>query len=142
MVEMTGVYQGQKHCEVTHGPSKAKIQTDAPKDNQGLGEAFSPTDLVGVALGTCVLTTMAIACDREGLKMEGATFTVKKEMISTPHRQIAKLHLLIEMPLGIPKDKRAWLQRVGEHCPVRKSLSPEVTVIEEYLWAEQILNRD
>lgn len=134
MVEMTGVYQGQKHCEMTHTPSKAKIQTDAPKDNAGKGEAFSPTDLVGAALGSCALTTMAIACERENINMDGAKFTVKKEMQASP-RKIAKLHLLIEMPAGIPTDKRAWLQRVAEHCPVRASLAPDVHVVEEFIWA-------
>ena len=64
MVEMSIVYQGEKHCELTHGPSGSKIETDAPRDNMGRGERFSPTDLMGAALASCVLTTMAIVAER------------------------------------------------------------------------------
>lgn len=135
MVEMTGIYQGQKRCELTHGPSKTKIQTDAPKDNLGLGGSFSPTDLVGAALASCVLTTLAIACEKEGvdLNFEGAKFTIKKEMQSSP-RKISKLHILFEIPGTIPHERRAWIERVAHHCPVRMSLAPDISIVEEFLW--------
>lgn len=135
MVEMTGIYQGDKRCEMTHGPSKTKINTDAPKDNNGKGEAFSPSDLVGAALGSCIVTTMAIVAEKNQLPfdLKNAKFTVTKEMKSTP-RQIAQLKVTIEMPTGIPENKRHFLENVARTCPVRLSLSPEVEIIEEFIW--------
>ena len=73
MVEMNGVYVGHKRCDLTHGPSGTHIQTDAPKDNGGEGAAFSPTDLVGAALGSCMITTMAIGAEKESLKLRMMT---------------------------------------------------------------------
>ncbi len=127
MVEMSIIYQGDKHCELTHGPSGSKIETDAPRDNMGRGERFSPTDLMAAALASCVLTTMAIVAEREDLKanMTGATAKVIKEMITTP-RKIGKLSLEIHMPAGIPQKVRDRLHKVADQCPVKKSLSPDV----------------
>ena len=68
MVTITGSYEGGFHCNATHGPSGTVISTDAPKDNQGKGEAFSPTDLVATALATCVVTTMAIVARKHGVE--------------------------------------------------------------------------
>ena len=65
MVKMSAIYQGEKHCEATHEPSSSHLVTDAPKDNNGKGEAFSPTDLMAISVGTCMLTTMAIHCEKE-----------------------------------------------------------------------------
>ena len=84
MVQMSGIYQGEKRCEMTHGPSQANLQTDAPRDNHGKGEAFSPTDMVGAALATCAITTMAIFADKEGVDLKGSHFTVSKEMQVSP----------------------------------------------------------
>lgn len=128
MVEMSIVYQGEKHCELTHGPSGSKIETDAPQDNMGRGARFSPTDLIGAALASCVLTTMAIVAEREDLKanMTGATAKIVKEMVSTPTRKIGKLSLEIRMPKGIPQNVRDRLHKIADHCPVKRSLNPDV----------------
>lgn len=128
MVKTTGVYQGDKHCELTHLPSASKIETDAPKDNNGRGERFSPTDLVAAALGSCVLTVMAIVAERSGVSITGATFEVEKEMVNEPTRRIKRLTTNVKMPAGIPKEIRAKLEATALHCPVKKSLHPEIEV--------------
>lgn len=135
MVQMSGIYKGEKRCELTHGPSQTKINTDAPKDNNGKGEAFSPTDLVGAALGSCIVTTMAIQAEKNNLPFDikGATFTVTKEMQAEP-RRIKKLTVIVEMPMGIPENKRHFLERIGSTCPVKLSLSPDVLVEEKFIW--------
>src|ERR1700721_26316 len=102
MVEMNATYLGDLHCELVHGPSQNKIQTDAPKDNNGRGLAFSPTDLVGAALGSCVLTTMAIVADRDGVVLKGSTVKVQKEMITSPTRKIGRLVCEFKLPKAIP----------------------------------------
>lgn len=135
MVQMTGIYQGEKRCELTHGPSKTKINTDAPRDNNGKGEAFSPTDLVGAALGSCIVTTMAIIAEKNQLPfdLKNTKFTVTKEMKADP-RKIAQLKVIIEMPAGIPENKRHFLENIAKTCPVRLSLAPDVQIIEEFIW--------
>ncbi len=126
MVEMKGTYVGEKHCELTHGPSGSTLETDAPKDNAGRGEKFSPTDLLGASLLSCILTTMDIIAEREGLgSLKGASGRVSKEMASNP-RRVIKLPIEIEMPSGIRKDHRARLEEIAQSCPVKKSLSPEI----------------
>lgn len=125
MVKMSVQYQGQLHCELTHGPSGSRIQTDAPKDNQGKGENFSPTDLVGAALASCILTTMAIVADRDGVSLAGATAEVSKEMIPTP-RRIGELPVTLTLPASIPAEYRKKLETAAHLCPVSKSLHPDV----------------
>ena len=136
MVKVSGIYLGQKHCELTHGPSGAKIETDAPLDNNGRGELFSPTDLVGAALGSCVLTVMAIVAEREGNSIEGATVEVEKEMITQPSRRIGKLLVKVKMPKGIPKSARAKLEATAHHCPVHKSLHPDIEAPIEFTYPD------
>ncbi len=133
MVEMKGTYLGGKRCELLHSPSATKIQTDAPKDNQGQGAFFSPTDLLGVSLGSCMLTTMAIVAERDGINMDGSRFTVLKEMAASP-RKIAALHLRMEMASTVPVEHRDRLMQVGHNCPVARSLHPEVAVKTEWVW--------
>lgn len=127
MVAMTGVYEGEKHCSITHGPSQNKISTDAPKDNNGRGEAFSPTDLVGAALGSCILTTMAIHAEKNGINLNGSHFEVTKKMKLSP-RQIAELTVVITLPEALKPEERTILEEIAHTCPVTRSLSPEVKV--------------
>jgi putative redox protein len=133
MVEMTGVYQGEKHCETTHGPSGSKLATDAPKDNAGRGEAFSPTDLVGVALATCILTTMGIVCERDGKDIKGSTFRVTKEMAANP-RKIERLAVSIKLPSHIEPEYRKKLEHIAMTCPVHRSLHPDVQMPVIFEW--------
>jgi len=135
MVEMTAVYTGEKHCELRHGPSGSTIETDAPRDNQGRGERFSPTDLVGAALASCVLTTMALMGEKEGLVLKGASVRIGKEMHPTP-RRIARLPLEVTMPKGLKPEDRVRLEAVARSCPVARSLSAEVDLPMTFIYPD------
>jgi len=126
MVEARVVYEGQLHCSITHGPSGANIQTDAPKDNNGKGEAFSPTDLVGAALASCMLTIMGIYAQRQNIELKGASGRIVKEMVTTPERRIGKLTVELKLPASVPQEHRAALEKAALACPVHKSLHPDV----------------
>lgn len=126
MVKMSVVYEGQLHCKLTHEQSGSVIVTDAPKDNNGKGEAFSPTDLVAAALGSCIITVMGIAAGRHQLDLTGTIAEVAKEMITTPERRIGKISVTLKMARGIPVDKRSMLENTAHACPVHKSLHPDV----------------
>ncbi|HWB04738.1 MAG TPA: OsmC family protein [Verrucomicrobiales bacterium] len=134
MVQSTVRYEGDLRCTATHGPSQSSIETDAPLDNLGKGERFSPTDLVGTALGTCVLTTMAIAARRKGLELPGMTATVRKHMTTDAPRRIAKLEMDVIIPLPSSHPERAFLEAAAKGCPVRRSLHPEMEVVETFAW--------
>ena len=125
MVEMTGIYKGEKHCDLTHGPSGSVISTDAPKDNNGRGEAFSPTDLMGAALGSCILTTIAIVAERDGKDVKGSSFKVTKEMNPNP-RKIASLKVELKLPASLPADYRNKIEHIAMTCPVHRSIHPDV----------------
>lgn len=124
MVKVTTIYQGEKRCESTH-PSGSKISTDAPKDNNGKGEAFSPTDLVATATVNCLLTIMAIHAGKEGIEIKGARGTVEKEMAQNP-RRISKLTISLHLPQSVPHDSRKKLETLALACPVKVSLNPNI----------------
>src|SRR3954463_1436634 len=115
MVEITTTYNGQLRTTATHGPSGNSLITDAPKDNMGKGEAFSPTDLVATALATCVLTTMGIVAQRHNLDMTGATARVTKEMVATPTRRIGRLALTVKMPRRFSDEDQQRLENAAHH---------------------------
>lgn len=125
MVQMSVVYEGDKHCLLTHGPSQIKISTDAPKDNHGRGESFSPTDLCSVSLGACMLTVMSITAEQHSLSLVGARVEVQKEMSSQP-RRINKLNVKVQLPKTLNNDERALLEDIALNCPVKLSLNPEI----------------
>jgi uncharacterized OsmC-like protein len=131
MVKMSAQYTGGLHCELKHGPSGAALQTDAPKDNHGKGEAFSPTDLVGAALASCILTTLAIVAERDGIPFAGASAEVAKEMVATP-RRIGALPVILTLPAAIGAEHRSKLEHIAHTCPVAKSLHPDVQVPIEF----------
>ena len=128
-------YEGELHTVATHGPSGASLATDAPKDNEGKGEAFSPTDLLATALGTCMLTVMGIYARRKGWKLEGARVRVDKEMVADPVRRVGRLALRFEMPAGLPEEARKPLERAAHTCPVHQSLHPDVKIETSFVWA-------
>ena len=134
MVEVTVRYTGQLHCEATHGPSRAAISTDAPSDNRGKGETFSPTDLVATALATCMSTTMGIAAKDHGLDLTGLTVKVEKHMSSDAPRRIARLPSQVHIPLPADCPQRALLEQAALHCPVHKSLPPEIERPTIFFW--------
>ncbi|MGZ3744618.1 MAG: OsmC family protein [Pseudobdellovibrionaceae bacterium] len=127
MVKVNATYEGDKHCEIIHGPSLSKIATDAPKDNNGRGESFSPTDLLAAATGSCMLTIMAIMAEKDGIDIKGAYTTVEKEMLSNP-RRVGKLTVNIFMPKRIEDPYRKKLENAAHTCPVKQSLSAEMEV--------------
>ncbi len=134
MVEIEFQYQGDLHCRAVHAPSGTVLNTDAPKDNQGRGESFSPTDLVATALGTCILTVMGIAARTLNIDMAGSTATVEKEMTSAPPRRIESLAVKIHVPLPMSVENRQKLERAAHTCPVHKSLHPEIESPIEFTW--------
>ncbi len=135
MVEMLAVYTGEKHCELRHAPSNSVIETDAPRDNQGRGERFSPTDLMGAALASCVLTTMAIVGEREGLVVKGASARVIKEMQPSP-RKVARLPLEVTMPNGLKPAARSLLEEAARTCPVARSLNPDIEIPMRFVYPD------
>jgi len=134
MVRIDVEYRGRLRCVSVHEPSGAELATDAPKDNQGEGASFSPTDLVATALATCVLTTMAIVANRHGWKLEGATASVVKHMVADPVRRIGRLELTLRMPVGLDQKAREVLERTAHTCPVHKSLASNVEVPMTFQW--------
>jgi len=126
MVKIEGRYLGDLRCEATHGPSGAKIETDAPADNHGKGEMFSPTDLVATALGTCIVTILGIVAQGRGLEIGDARFTVEKHMAAHPLRRIARLPVTIHLPKSLDAAARTLLEHAAHTCPVHKSLHPDV----------------
>ncbi|MDO8540352.1 MAG: OsmC family protein [Opitutaceae bacterium] len=135
MVTITGEYQGELHCIARHEPSESTLATDAPKDNQGRGEAFSPTDLVATAFGTCIVTTMAIAARKHGVDLLGLRFKTTKEMSTDSPRRIVRLATEVWMP--IPENHPAAKPLVGaaNACPVHQSLHPSVEKPIAFHWA-------
>ncbi|MBA3701006.1 MAG: OsmC family protein [Planctomycetes bacterium] len=126
MVTFTVTYDGALRCSAVHGPSGATLLTDAPKDNHGRGESFSPTDLIATSLATCVLTTMAILTRNDGLALDGIRAEVEKHMTSTPPRRIARIVVRLAMPRGIPVSDREKLHQIAHACPVALSLHPDI----------------
>jgi uncharacterized OsmC-like protein len=118
-------------CQLTHGPSGAELTTVPPRDNGGTGESFSPTDLVGAALASCALSTMALAAGREGLPWGDARAAVEKRM-TPPPRRIGELVLVIDMPREVRPQDRARLEEIARTCPVARSLHPDVKVPFEF----------
>ena len=131
---MSMVYEGQLRCALRHEPSGSIIQTDAPIDNMGRGEAFSPTDLVAAALGSCMLTIMGIAANKHNIDIKGVTIDCAKEMVTAPVRRIGKITVTVHMPASIPQDKRAMLEAAANSCPVHKSLHPDVKTPIQFIY--------
>jgi len=134
MVRMEVVYEGGLRCTMTHGPSGSEVRTDAPVDNHGRGELFSPTDLVAGALGACLLTIMGILADRHQIDLSGATVKVSKTMSDTPPRRIARLECVIAMPPGVPDELKPAFERALMSCPVAQSLHPDIDKAIEFVW--------
>jgi putative redox protein len=125
----TGIYKGDLLVETSHELSNVTLLTDAPVDNQGKGLSFSPTDLVGVALGTCILTTMGIVADRNGLDIKGSRYSVEKTMTTELPRRIASLNLIFDLPSYLSEEMRKKLENTAQTCPVHRSLHADVKII-------------
>jgi putative redox protein len=134
MVEIQIAYRGQLRCEARHADSGVTVNTDAPKDNMGRGESFSPTDLVGAALGTCMLTIMGIAAQRMEIDLAGTTVVVLKEMVTAPIRRIGKLTVTFSIPAKLNDEQKQRLENAAYTCPVHKSLHPDVQTPIVFHW--------
>jgi putative redox protein len=133
-VQINIEYQGDLRSEAVHAPSGTKLVTDAPKDNQGKGESFSPTDLVATALGTCMLTIMGIAARNLQLDLKGTQVVVNKEM-TPPPRKIAKLEVVLNIPVKVTDEQKQKLESAALSCPVHKSLHSDVAMPIKFNWA-------
>jgi putative redox protein len=134
MATVESHYLGGLRNESKHLQSGSLLLTDAPTDNQGKGEAFSPTDLLATALGTCIVTTMAITAQKQGIDLTGTQYSITKIMASTP-RRVKEVQVRLDFPpLGLTQEQQAALEKIAHHCPVALSLSPEVTQTLEFNW--------
>ncbi|MCG7858477.1 OsmC family protein [Flavihumibacter sp.] len=131
------VYEGNLRCRAIHTQSGSVIETDAPTDNRGKGERFSPTDMLCLALGTCAVTTMGIKAQDMEIDLTGTTIDIQKHMLSDP-RRVGKVDVMIRFPktLNLSEKDRTILERVGNTCPVARSLSPELEMNLQYVWGE------
>ncbi len=132
--QFLGKYLGGLRTYTLHKRSGDTLRTDAPVDNQGEGQHFSPTDLLANALGTCIVTIMGIKAKAEKINIDGTTFDIKKLMASNP-RRIAEVHIRIFMPNSDYSEReRKTLERAAHHCPVANSLHPDVKEVIEFHW--------
>jgi len=136
MVRIHEVYEGELHTICRHEASGAEVATDAPIDNQGRGESFSPTDLVATALGSCMLTIMGIEARKQGWALEGAEVSVEKHMTASPPRRIDALVLRFVMPSGLPRESRPVLEQIAHTCPVCRSIHPDIRVDVSFTWPD------
>lgn len=134
MVKISIRYEGELRCAAEHGPSGSEIQTDAPVDNHGRGESFSPTDLVAAGLGTCMATVMGIVAERHGIDLRGMQVEVTKEMSADAPRRIVRLATTIRMPVPADHPQRALLENAALICPVHQSLHPDVQKPVDFHW--------
>lgn len=129
-------YLGDLRTDSTHLQSGNKLITDAPTDNMGKGEAFSPTDLLATATGTCMLTTMAIVAQRDNIDLAGSEAEVTKIMTTTPPRRVARLeiNLKIKTNVVLSTEQVQKLENTAHKCPVSLSLHPNVEQVLMFEW--------
>jgi uncharacterized OsmC-like protein len=128
-------YQGGLRCSATHEPSGNTINTDAPIDNNGRGEAFSPTDLVATALGACMATVMGIVAERKGIDLQGLRVEVRKHMSEDAPRRISKLEVDLHIPVPASHPECKLLESAARGCPVHHSLHPDIETVFNWNWA-------
>jgi len=136
MVEMNIAYEGNLRCLATHGPSGSTLRTVAPKDNQGDGSLFSPTDLVATALGTCMLTILGIVARRHDIDLSDVTVKVQKEMATTGIRRIARLPVEFRLPIDLTPEQQSMFEEAAMKCPVHKSLHTEIQSPVTFIWGK------
>jgi uncharacterized OsmC-like protein len=120
------IYLGELRTEATHILSGNKLITDAPPDNQGKGEYFSPTDLVATALGSCMVTVMGIAARTHKFDIDGARLVITKIMSSEPPRKIAEIVIELAFPMDYPEKVKKIIEFTVKNCPVALSLHPDL----------------
>ena len=128
-------YEGNLRCRATHLQSGTVIESDAPTDNHGKGEKFSPTDLLCVSLGTCIITTIAIKATDLNIDLKYTTIEVTKHMLNDP-RRVGQVDVNVKFPRSFTVDEKdkLLLERTGNNCPVAKSIHPDIKVNIAYKW--------
>jgi putative redox protein len=137
MVEIKLTYEGELHCSAVHTQSGNTLVTDAPLDNNGRGQAFSPTDLLATALGSCMATVIGILAKRKEIAVEGMAVTVRKFMSEDQPRRVKRLELDLQMPLPASHPDRKLLESAARGCPVHHSIHPDIEVVMNWLWQEE-----
>ena len=127
MVRIEANYDGNLRCTATHEPSGNTLITDAPVDNNGKGESFSPTDLLATSMLTCIMTIVAIRADSKDIDVSGMSGSVEKTMAANP-RRVSKLEVVVNLPSNLGNEDRAWLITEGCNCPVCVSVSESMEV--------------
>ncbi|MBN8836358.1 MAG: OsmC family protein [Sphingobacteriia bacterium] len=132
----TIVYTGDLRTELTHLQSGTVIETDAPTDNHGKGERFSPTDLLATSYGACVITTMAIRAADMHLNFDGTKINITKIMSSDAPRRVAgiKAELIFTENFHATEEQKIQLERIARNCPVEKSLHPDIKLDVDFKW--------
>lgn len=138
MVRVQIEYQGELRCTARHEPSSAVIATDAPVDNHGKGEAFSPTDLVGTALATCMSTIMGIFAQRKEIDLQGMTVEVDKHMTASAPRKIETLDVRFNLPVPSTHPFAGALQSAAMGCPVHYALDGRVGMNVSFNWNDGV----
>lgn len=136
-VKIDITYEGDLRCRAVHGPSGRVIETDAPVDNHGRGESFSPTDLLATSLGACMMTIMGIVAQRNEIELKGTKVEVIKEMVQQPVRRIGALRVTITIPGGsqLSDADKTRLRNAALQCPVHQSVHPEIEIPIEWVYA-------
>ena len=134
MVKISIDYAGELRCNATHGPSGQTLSTDAPVDNNGKGETFSPTDLVATALANCMATIIGIVADRKDICLKGLHLTVEKHMSEDLPRRISKLPVTIEVPLAEDSSYKELIINAALSCPVKQSLHSSIEIPITWVW--------
>ena len=136
MATISATYLGDLRVECTHNQRGTKIITDAPVDNHGKGEAFSPTDLCATALGTCAMTIIGLYCRNHGVDVTGAKMEITKTMVTEP-RRIGRVEVVFIMPdRPYSQKEKTVIERAAQTCPVHLSLHPDVDQIFSFIWRQ------
>ena len=134
MVEINVSYEGGLRCRAVHGPSKTELITDAPADNMGKGESFSPTDLVATALATCIATTIGIVAKRKGFEIPSMRVHVEKHMSTDSPRRIVRMPIKLWLPLPPDHPERKLVENTAHGCPVHQSVRADIEMPIEFIW--------
>ncbi|MCC5832606.1 MAG: OsmC family protein [Chlamydiales bacterium] len=130
------LYEGDLHTVVTHEPSGQRLHTDAPIDNKGKGETFSPTDLIGASVASCIATVIGVYAERKGWDLRGMRLSVEKTMSTDAPRRIVSLSVEIWMPISIEEKEKEKLEKIALTCPVHNSLRQEIEKPVIFHWKE------
>lgn len=128
------IYEGELRCSATHIQSGTVIETDAPTDNRGKGEKFSPTDTLCVSLATCLITTMALKAKDMDIELKDTKIGITKHMLKDP-RRVGQIDITVDFPpIEVTDEQRSILETTGNNCPVAKSLHPDLKTNIQYNW--------